>query len=109
MLEGRCQATKQEEYEAHEQGKYLTTQIHALKAEVMETQTLQRDGYEREERIHKKNQQLKTQMEGMKIQKEKLQLQIKTLLGDKEALKDSVEHKTIEMEDVSDRSKRLEL
>ena len=48
-------------------------------------------------------------MEGLKIQKEKLQLQIKTLLGDKETLKESMEHKTIEMEDVDERSKRLEL
>ena len=45
----------------------LTNELHALKAEVVETQTLQRDGYEREERIHKKNQQLKTQMDGVKI------------------------------------------
>ena len=48
--------TQQEEYEAREQGKMLTNKLHALKAEVAETQTLQRDGYEREERIHKKNQ-----------------------------------------------------
>ena len=87
----------------------LTNELHALKAEVAETQTLQRDGYEREERIHKKNQQLKTQIDGIKIQKEKLQLQIKTLLGDKEALKDSMDQKTIEFEDVSERGKRLEL
>ena len=69
----------------------LTNELHVLKAEVAETQTLQRDGYEREERIHKKNQQLKTQMDGLKIQKEKLQLQIKTLLGDKETLKDTMD------------------
>ena len=87
----------------------LTNELHSLKAEVVQTQTLQRDGYEREERIHKKNQQLKTQMDGLKIQKEKLQLQIKTLLGDKESLKDTMEQKSFEMEEVSQRSKRLEL
>jgi len=50
----------------------LSTELNALKHEVKETHTLQKDGYEREERIHKKNQQMKTQIEAMNIQKEKL-------------------------------------
>ena len=87
----------------------MTNELTALKLEVAETQTLQRDGYEREERIHKKNQQLKTQIEALKIQKEKLQLQTKTLLSDKESIRETLEAKGNDIEDITERSKMLEL
>ncbi len=48
-------------------------------------------------------------MEATIIQKEKLTLQVKTLLGDKEALKDTIEQKTCENEDIAERSKMYEL
>ena len=63
---------QQDEFEAREATKNLTLELQKVKSEVHETQTLQRDGYEREERIHKKNQQLKTQLDAIKISKEKL-------------------------------------
>ena len=48
-------------------------------------------------------------MEATNIQKEKLSLQIKTLLSDKEALKETIESKLTENEDISERSKMYEL
>ena len=56
VLESRCQAAQQEHFEAQEESKKLAGELAALRTEAAETQTLQRDGYEREERIHKKNQ-----------------------------------------------------
>ena len=109
LLSARLQATQQDEFEQRENGKFLSTELQSLKAEVVETQTLQKDGYEREERIHKKNQQLKTQMEAVKIQKGKLELQIKTHLAEKENLKDGLEIKTLEFDELYERSKMLEL
>ena len=48
-------------------------------------------------------------MEGVKIQKEKFQLQVKTLLGEKENLKETIDTKNLEVDDVNERSKMLEL
>jgi len=45
----------------------------------------------------------------MKIQKEKLALQIKTLLGDNESHKESIEQKSHDIEEISERSKMYEL
>ena len=39
---------------------------------MVDTQSMQKEGYEREERIHKSNQTLKTQLEQQSLQKEKL-------------------------------------
>lgn len=48
-------------------------------------------------------------MEAVKIQKDKLQLQLKTLLADKETLKENLDSKSQETEEISEKSKMLEL
>ena len=48
-------------------------------------------------------------MEAVKIQKDKLQLQLKTLLADKETLKENLDSKFQETEEISEKSKMLEL
>ena len=48
-------------------------------------------------------------MEAVKIQKDKLQLQLKTLLVDKETLKENLDSKSQETEEISEKSKMLEL
>ena len=56
VLEQRLASTQQEGFETIEHGRHLTIELETLKGEVAETQTIQRDGFEREERIHKRNQ-----------------------------------------------------
>jgi len=48
-------------------------------------------------------------MEAVKIQKDKLQLQLKTLLADKETLKENLDSKSQETLEISEKSKMLEL
>jgi len=48
-------------------------------------------------------------MEAVKIQKDKLQLQLKTLLADKETLKENLDSKSQETLEISEKSKMVEL
>ena len=108
-LDTKCHTLQQDEQSAYEKERFLSVEMQKVKDQFAEIQGQQKDGYEREERIHKQNQHIKQQLDACRIQKDKLALQLRSILAEKESLKEHNELKEENIAEQDERSKTLEL
>lgn len=107
--EVRCKQAEQDELDAREKEGFMKQELEVLKDKLKQTQTEQKESYQREERMQRANQSIKTQLETVRKDLDRTNLQLKTILAEKERLKDDLTRKSELLDEASDHGKQMEL
>ena len=87
----------------------MVTELDTLREKLRMKDEEKKESYSREERIQRQNQQIKQQLEGCRKEQEKLLMQIKSLLAEKERLFEENKQRVEMAESDLDRVKTLEV
>ncbi|CDW83113.1 UNKNOWN [Stylonychia lemnae] len=109
QLDSQCKNMSEEDVDVREKIRYMETEIDTLREKLRLKDEEKKEQYMREDKIQRQNHQIKQQLEVCRNEQEKLLMQIKSLLVEKERLNEENKQRIDMAENDLDRVKQLEV